>query len=80
MTAQEQPEGVVVSVQDNGPGIEPKYHDAVFTPFKRLHGRDVPGTGLGLAICRKIMQAHDGKIWVESDGQRGSTFKFMLPL
>ncbi len=80
VTAEEQPEQVVVSVHDNGPGIEGKYHDAVFIPFKRLHGRDIPGTGLGLAICKKIVQAHGGKIWVESDGQHGSTFKVAIPV
>ncbi len=80
ITAEERPEDCVVSVHDNGPGIDPKYQETVFAPFKRLCGREVPGTGLGLAICKKIVRAHDGKIWVESDGQHGSTFKFTVPL
>jgi len=79
VTAQTEPDGYVISVRDNGPGIDPKYHESVFAPFKRLHGREVPGTGLGLPICRKIVGAHGGKIWVESDGRRGSTFKFTVP-
>lgn len=79
VTAEEQGDHCVFSISDNGPGIEPKYHETVFVPFKRLHSKEVPGTGLGLAICTKIVKAHGGKIWVESDGQRGSTFKFTLP-
>lgn len=70
----------VISVSDNGQGIEPKYHEQVFEVFKRLHGRDVPGTGIGLSLCRKIVKAHGGRIWVESDGSSGSTVRFTLPL
>jgi signal transduction histidine kinase len=80
VTAEEDTDGYLVSVRDNGIGIEPKYHETVFAPFKRLHGREVPGTGLGLAICRKIVRAHGGKIWVESDGQHGSAFRFTVPV
>lgn len=68
-----------VSVRDNGVGIKPEFHEKVFEPFKRLHGKEIPGSGLGLSICRKILRAHRGKIWVESDGQRGSTVKFTVP-
>jgi signal transduction histidine kinase len=72
-------ESWVISVQDNGPGIAPEFQKQVFAPFKRLHGKDIPGRGLGLAICRKIIRAHGGEIWVESNGQHGSTFKFSIP-
>ncbi len=68
-----------VSVRDNGVGIKPEFHERVFEPFKRLHGREIPGSGLGLSICRKIVRAHRGKIWVESDGVHGSTVKFTVP-
>ncbi len=79
ISADEEDGEVVVSVRDNGPGIEPRFHQQVFGVFKRLHGRDVPGNGLGLALCRRIVQGHGGRIWVESDGQSGSTFRFRLP-
>jgi len=69
----------VITVRDNGIGIEPQYHTQVFGVFKRLHGRDIPGTGIGLAICRKIVETHGGRIWIESDGKAGSAFRFTLP-
>ncbi len=80
ISAQEAPEVYTVAVRDNGVGIAPQYHDRVFSVFQRLHGREVPGTGIGLALCRKIIEAHHGAIWVESDGEHGSVFKFTLPL
>ncbi len=79
VTADEGTDAYLISVGDNGIGIDPKYHDVVFAPSKRLHGKEIPGTGFGLAICRKIARAHGGKIWVESDGSHGSTFRVSLP-
>jgi light-regulated signal transduction histidine kinase (bacteriophytochrome) len=67
------------SVQDNGQGIDPVYQESIFSPFKRLHGRNIPGVGLGLAICRQIADLHHGRIWVESEPGHGSTFRFALP-
>lgn len=68
-----------ISVRDNGVGIEQQYQDRVFKPFSRLHNKDYPGVGLGLTISRKIVESHGGRMWVESDGQNGSTFRFTLP-
>jgi light-regulated signal transduction histidine kinase (bacteriophytochrome) len=79
VSSDETAEGYIISVQDNGIGIDPRYQSQIFAPFKRLHGREVPGVGLGLALCRKIVEGHGGRIWVESDGKRNSVFKFTLP-
>ncbi|MDD7919840.1 sensor histidine kinase [Actinomycetospora callitridis] len=66
--------------RDNGIGIDPEYAERIFVIFQRLHGRNTyPGTGIGLAMCRKILEHHDGSMWLDTDATPGTTFVVALP-
>jgi light-regulated signal transduction histidine kinase (bacteriophytochrome) len=79
VSAAKENQGWVIRVHDNGLGLDSDYFQTIFAPFKRLHGKEIPGTGIGLAICRRVVEAHGGRIWVESVLALGSTFCFSLP-
>jgi len=79
VSARREGDTVTFAVADNGIGVDPGYTERIFQMFERLHTRDeYEGSGIGLALCHRILDRHDGKIWMESDGREGSTFFFTL--
>lgn len=79
ISAQQQDSYLVVAVADNGIGVAAEHQDRIFAPFKRLHGPEISGAGIGLATCKRIVERYQGRLWIESEPGKGSTFYFSLP-
>jgi two-component system, chemotaxis family, sensor kinase Cph1 len=71
---------VAIAVRDNGRGIAREFREQVFEPFQRLEARETAGSGIGLTTCKRVVERHGGRIWVESEPDKGSTFIFTLPI
>ena len=78
--ARPEKDALVIGVSDSGVGISAEDQKRIFEPFSRLQGSGAMGIGLGLVVCKRLVEAHGGRIWVQSQPGKGSTFLFSIPL